>query len=99
MKEINSIYDKNRRPILIGDILKIFHFTGARKKRYYMYKQVIGVHTFGEGKFYTISHLEMDDSSYYLKLDGEVHSEIEIVQSNGELGDIYFEDRIKLAST
>lgn len=33
-----EFYDKNRRPVLVGDVLKVFHFIGARKKRYYMYK-------------------------------------------------------------
>ena len=34
------IRDKNGREIREGDVLKVFHFTGARRKRYYMYKLV-----------------------------------------------------------
>jgi len=34
----NPCYDKKGIPIRLGDILKVFHFVGARKKRHYMYK-------------------------------------------------------------
>ena len=30
--------DKYGRTIEHGDLLKVFHFTGARRKKYYMYK-------------------------------------------------------------
>ena len=32
--------DKHRRPLRVGDVLKVFHYTGARRKKYYMYKQI-----------------------------------------------------------
>ncbi len=37
----NPIYDKNGRQVFEGDLLKIFHFIGARRKKYYMYKIVV----------------------------------------------------------
>lgn len=37
----NRLYDKNRRPIYPGDVLKVYHFTGARRKKHYMYKLAI----------------------------------------------------------
>ena len=39
--------DKHGREIKIGDILKVYHFTGARQEKYYMYKQVIGERLLG----------------------------------------------------
>ena len=40
-KEVNNeVYDKNGRPVHEYDVLKVFHFVGSRKKRYYMYKVV-----------------------------------------------------------
>lgn len=31
------VIDKNRRQICPGDLLRSFHFTGARRKKYYLY--------------------------------------------------------------
>ena len=36
----NGFTDSVGNPITEGCILRIYHFTGARKKRHYMYKQV-----------------------------------------------------------
>ena len=33
--------DVKRRPIMPGDVLKVFHFIGARGKRHYMYQQAL----------------------------------------------------------
>jgi hypothetical protein len=43
-----DIVDKNGIPIEECDILKVFHFIGARKKKYYMYKMAI----LRDGKLY-----------------------------------------------
>lgn len=32
--------DKKGIPIMPGDLIKVYHFTGARKKKHYMYKIV-----------------------------------------------------------
>lgn len=32
-----EVYDKNDRPIYAGDLLRSFHFRGARRKVYYLY--------------------------------------------------------------
>jgi hypothetical protein len=39
-REIDAIKDKFGRRIEPGDVLKVFHFIGARGKHYYMYKLV-----------------------------------------------------------
>ncbi len=73
-----NTYDKNRLPILPGDTLKIFHFTGPRRKRFHMYKFVKSVHTTGVAL--KVMHLSLDGGSYWMRLDGRVHADIEIVQ-------------------
>ena len=37
---MDILFDKNNQQIQELDLLKIFHFTGARRKKYYMYKWV-----------------------------------------------------------
>lgn len=37
----NTYYDKNGEQILEGDLLKVFHFIGARRKKHYMYQVVV----------------------------------------------------------
>lgn len=37
---MSTIYDKHGQAIREFDVLKVFHFTGARRKRHYMYKWV-----------------------------------------------------------
>ena len=40
MKKV-SLLDKNGVLIEPFDVLKVYHFTGARKKKYYMYKMAV----------------------------------------------------------
>ena len=92
--------DKNRRPLRVGDVLKVFHYIGARRKKYYMYKQVVGEILIGghggaaKVAYYDVSHLNMSDKENYVigKADG-VLTRYEIVQG---LDDI--ESRPKLAT-
>lgn len=88
------LYDKNRRPILEGDVLKVFHFTGARNKKYYMYKQAGKLSLLGKEKtpYLQINHLSPSaDKFYHQKDNGEVLQHYEIVQGWPD-----FEDREKL---
>lgn len=91
-----KLYDKNRREIKIGDVLKVYHFTGARRKKYYMYKQAIEIKEFGKTptKYLAISHLDLSGKNYHEILDGRVLNDYEIVQGFGGEG-ICFEDRPK----
>jgi len=81
-----SVYDKNGRPIKVGDVLKVFHFIGARGKRHYMYKHVVGTRpSNGGGEFLVISHLNLKpldgrDSGYWIFQEGQIDRDIEIVQ-------------------
>lgn len=83
--------DKTGRRILPGDTLKIFHFSGPRQKKHYMYKMVAGVAqlpSWTEPQL-VISHLSVSDGQYGLKMDGATNHEIEIVQGFGFDGTPY----------
>lgn len=80
-----KLYDKKRREIHVGDILKVYHYTARlRRERVYMYKQVVSIvqlNPNSDARFFFISHLSMDDKGYYMHLDGTVMEDVEIVQS------------------
>jgi len=88
-----DLYDKTGREIFINDVLKVFHFTGARRKRYYMYKQVAGLNRKMPG-YLRINHLNGKDEGYNQKINGCVLENVEIVQGFGD-GSLSFEDRPK----
>ena len=75
----DSVYDKNGRPIMPGDTLKIYHYRAAlRREHRYMYKYVIGYdHNLSAIE---VSHLIPFRESYWIMLDGKTHRDIEIVQ-------------------
>lgn len=79
--------DKNMRPLRVGDVLKVYHFTGARRKKHYMYKQIVGTRMLGglDGRpkveYFDVSHLNMgEDENYTIGMDEGVLSDYEIVQ-------------------
>lgn len=95
---MSAVYDKHGREIMLGDVLKVFHFVGARRKRYYMYKHVVGDFTV-KGKEMTafrVSHLESlaGGDGYLLLKDGTHLPHYEIVQGYG-LDGVHFEERQK----
>lgn len=78
----HAAYDRTGREIMLGDVLKVFHFVGARKKRHYMFKQVVAERRLGGGNpYWFVSHLSLNAAGYHLPRDGRCHSDIEIVQS------------------
>lgn len=88
MSDPYSVYDKHGIPIKKGDIVKVFHFIGPRKKRFYMYKQCIGVDSYKNNstEYLFFSHLNFNseigssDGPYHVRL-GEKLDDYEIVQS------------------
>ena len=85
--EQRECYDQTGRAIKVGDVLKVFHFQGARwRKRYFGFKQVVGSYQFKDGTTaLKVSHLNMKDwgerdAGYTLVCDGTVYRDIEIVQ-------------------
>jgi len=89
---INVTRDKNGREIKLGDILKVYHFTAdQRRKKHYMYKQVVNDNYYGRLK---LNHLTLRHDDYYtMKKDLGVCKDYEIVQS---CGDCDFEDRYRI---
>lgn len=83
MREV-ICYDKHGIPIERGDIVKVFHFVGARRKRHYMFKQCLGVDRYPsspkgwQGLFF--SHLDLAEGRYHESL-GQTLDDYEIVQS------------------
>ena len=52
---MKKLYDKRGIPIQDGDVLKVFHFTGARNKKYYMYK-IAWTYMWSEGSRMMAAH-------------------------------------------
>lgn len=81
--------DKHGRELAVGDVLKVFHFIGARGKRQYMYKQIVGTRLLGGlgGKpkvpYFDVSHLNMDGGkeNYTISKTEGILSDCEILQS------------------
>lgn len=85
------VYDKRGIPIERGDVVKVLHFIGPRRKRHYMYKQCIGTRTAqshggGTRTYVMFSHLNFVEDP--LKSEGPYHTwpgehlpDYEIVQS------------------
>lgn len=89
--------DMHGREIAVGDVLKVFHFTGARRKRHFMFKQVVGERLLGglngspKVPYFDVSHLNLSNDENYTigKYEGRL-IDYEIVQ-----GLDFFEDRPK----
>lgn len=82
-----NLYDERGRQIMEGDVLKVFHFTGARRKRHYMYKQARETVMLGSSDpkpFLKISHLNKADEHYHEREDGRTLTGYEIVQSGSD---------------
>ena len=86
--------DKTGRKIEVGDTLKIFHFTGSRRKKHYVYQYVIGKEKKPSWKraMLKVSKLTPENEYYYIALDGSKRTGIEIVQ--GFAGKQSFQDRL-----
>jgi len=74
----------------VGDVVKVFHFIGARRKRHYMYKQVVGERVWPSGfRCWIFSHLNLKqpeerDGGFYIARDGRHYPEYQIVQCCSE---------------
>jgi len=84
--------DKNLRPFRVGDVLKVFHFTGSRRKKHFMYKQITRTQWLGgygntpKVLYFFVSHLSLkpesvkDDGGYWMGMWVGVQPDYEIVQ-------------------
>jgi hypothetical protein len=91
-----NLYDKTGREIMVGDVLKVYHFTAAlRRKKHFMYKQVVGQRKFRDGTdVLDVSHLDLTPDVYCEVCDGRTLHDYEIIQSP----DCKFEDRPRRAA-
>lgn len=87
---MTPLKDEKGREIRPGDVLKVFHFVGARRKRHYMYKQAIGYEKHPKGGGYLrVSHLnepatmkfEVGKNGFLEVADGRTLKGWEIVQT------------------
>lgn len=83
-----NLYDKQGIPIHVGDVVKVYHFTAAlRRKKHYMYKQCIETGMWGQKEnspeyhWLKFSHLDMSDDYYYEERANKIRTDFEIVQS------------------
>lgn len=81
------VLDKHGREIKPGDVLKVWHFIGRRRKVNYMYKWVLREERLGKNQtpFLRVSHLSTGnvEDGYWLQKDGSKHDEYEIVAGYG----------------
>jgi len=98
------VLDEKGREILPGDTLKVFHFTGARREKFYMYKFVREIVTLGTQNpmpALKIEHLGISKSSsghYWELQNGRKLAGVEIVQGYGMDG-LCHRDRPKYEPT
>ena len=78
----DSLYDKNKIPILPGDTLKVFHYIAARRReKRYMYKFAQKVEPRSSSPpLLKIGHLDCTSGYYWQIMDGRVLPDYEIVQ-------------------
>jgi hypothetical protein len=86
-----ALYDMHRREIKPFDVLKMFHFIGPRRKRFYMYKWVIEKN----GRLYG-HHLGKRGDADAFMLSQNLLTNTEIVQGYDNNGKD-FTDRPKIA--
>lgn len=70
-----TAYDMRGIPIERGDIVKVFHFVGARRKRHYMYKQCLGPGSYKNGRetYVFFSHLNFNNEIGSRESDSPYH--------------------------
>lgn len=83
------LYDKKGIPVREFDVLKMYHFTGARRKKHYMYKWVRKI-----DEHLVAWHLTDGKNNSWFKLDQQLLNDCEIVQGyNCHGSEIDFVDR------
>lgn len=97
-KKPGECYDKNGVPIYPGDLLKSYHFTGARRKKYWLYHLA----TIRDGAMWIVNVHNLATTNFILDgggnlfLTDEWAEKFEIISGYGPKGCVDFEDRPKL---
>lgn len=103
---MKNLYDINKIPIFVGDVLKISHYTNSRRKKEFMYKWVIERKLVRNKllffEFFIISHLQtpnLNDSKhiYRVVIDDSIYEGCEIIQGYGVDGENYFKERLQIS--
>ncbi len=71
-------YDSVGNELKPGDIIRMFHFVGARKRKHYMYKKFIGYETYNKVTIGIFNHLDGDGG--FRSRDNEYQNKIVVVQ-------------------
>lgn len=73
---MKKLFDERGKELKDGQIIRVYHFTGARKKKHYMYKQV----SIAQNSLYGL-HLPIADnnqkSGYWLNYNADESGKIE----------------------
>ena len=97
----SALYDRTGREIWVGDTLKMYHFTGARRKKHYVYQYVLGRRKLESGReLLNISFLGEDgpENGWHKLIDGRRMDDWEIVQGAGPRFGLGHEDRPKVCA-
>jgi hypothetical protein len=82
-KQPGELSDKNGFPIYPGDLLRTYHFTGARRKKYYLYHVAVFINGYME--LVPTCHLQPDRVSGggRCMLSEALAAKYEIISGNG----------------
>lgn len=87
-----TLYDRNCRPVCVGDVLKIRHgaLDNRPNKITYTYNWVTGKRSIGSSIWFVINHLQKvslsENDSYCIEATDGIDTCIEILQGFGEDG-------------
>lgn len=96
MTEPQKFIDKNGREIVPGDLLKSYHFTGARKKKYFLYHTAVFFNCRME--MVPTDHLELTKISGggRCPMSKEMAANCEIIYGSGPGDILSFDDRPRI---
>lgn len=92
-----SVYDKKGRPIYPGDLLRSFHFRGARRKVYYLYHVAVWSEKWQTMEMVPTCYLEPSKPDTggrcWLTQDAVDREQTEIIHGSGPGDLLSYEDR------
>ncbi len=92
------LHDMNGVPIYPGDLLRTFHFTGARRKRHWLYHVAVN-EIGGRLRMVPTSHLADPSGGGACLMSDAMARECEIISGHGPGDILSFEDRLRVKIT
>ena len=86
-------YDSVGNDLRDGDIVRMYHFTGARNRRHFMYKRFAGYHKSNKGDVYGKWH-SLDDKDHWFADHSNQFKNITVVVQRKK----YHEENLKRSS-